>query len=75
MRDAQVNKQPANHPWRGRNYALSIGICQKNREKTHCIRGHPLSGDNLNRTKTGRECIACRRLRQRNYSLARKLTS
>lgn len=34
--------------------------------KTHCKRGHPLSGDNLYRYKDGRrECVACMRLRYR----------
>jgi hypothetical protein len=33
-----------------------------NRTKTHCLRGHPLSGDNLYRRKDGRDCKACRKL-------------
>lgn len=33
-----------------------------NARKTHCKRGHPLSGDNLNmRRRGGRECLICRR--------------
>jgi hypothetical protein len=31
--------------------------------KTHCLRGHPLSGDNLLPTKT-RQCRACRKVRE-----------
>jgi hypothetical protein len=32
--------------------------------KTHCVRGHPLSGDNVRiGTRGGRECRACRRIR------------
>jgi HNH endonuclease len=38
-----------------------------NARKTHCIRGHPLSGDNLENNKRQRVCRACRRLNwQRN---------
>lgn len=38
--------------------------------KTHCKRGHPLSGDNvyLTRGDGRRQCRACRRERQRNAS-------
>ena len=41
--------------------------------KTHCIRGHPLSGDNLRRTKGGnsyhsqRVCRTCERAYQREW--------
>ena len=34
----------------------------RNAEKTHCLRGHPLIGPNLrNRPGKGRECLACHR--------------
>jgi hypothetical protein len=34
--------------------------------KTHCKRGHPLSGENLSiRKDGGRECLACRKVHQR----------
>jgi hypothetical protein len=37
----------------------------RQRAKTHCIRGHPLSGDNL-RTRHGyRHCRACTKIRNR----------
>lgn len=37
-----------------------------NSAKTHCDRGHPLSGDNLRITPKGwRECLECRRRRGR----------
>lgn len=37
-------------------------------QKTHCVRGHPLSGDNLFLTTKGRrECRTCRRDRHREY--------
>jgi hypothetical protein len=36
-----------------------------NRIKTHCPRGHPLSGDNLYTSSSGRQCRICRRLQSR----------
>lgn len=52
----------------------------KNREKTHCVRGHPLSGDNVrvSRRTRGvhswlqRSCRACQRMHTRNYKQRRK---
>lgn len=39
----------------------------ENRNKTHCVRGHPLSGANL-RVRIGwRECLACKRVAMRKY--------
>jgi len=39
------------------------------RARTHCKRGHPLSGDNLIPTKNGRRrCRACERLLERERS-------
>lgn len=32
---------------------------QRNTKKTHCWRGHPLSGDNVNIVPAGRQCKAC----------------
>lgn len=41
-----------------------------NAQKTHCVRGHPLSGDNLYVTKRGsRNCRECIRLSQRRSRL------
>lgn len=34
-------------------------------DKTHCLRGHPLSGDNIEKGYKQRRCLACRRLRAR----------
>lgn len=39
----------------------SAAITAINAKKTHCVRGHPLSGDNLRMKKGGRVCIACAR--------------
>ena len=43
------------------------GVANKN--KTHCLHGHPFEGDNLYVTPTGkRECRACRRRRWQTYA-------
>jgi hypothetical protein len=47
------------------------GWSGRNHRKTHCKRGHPLSGDNLGRAKLGRECRACHR--EREYARKRRL--
>ncbi len=45
------------------NLAAFLGN-NHNRAKTHCVRGHPLSGDNLIRKKKGhRGCRACQKAR------------
>ncbi len=36
------------------------------KDKTHCFRGHPLSGDNLAENDRRRRCRACTRLRTAN---------
>lgn len=38
-------------------------------EKTHCIRNHLLSGDNVINTKKQRLCRACQKIRSRRYYL------
>jgi hypothetical protein len=44
----------------------------KNKEKTHCLRGHPLSGDNLYVTNEGyRQCKECAALRHLKFRTAR----
>lgn len=41
---------------------------EKRRARTHCKRGHPLSGDNLFRTVLGsRGCKECRKIHKRTY--------
>ena len=51
-----VNTLRGNSPW---------GI---NHKKTHCKRGHPLSGQNLsNRSDGSRQCKKCDAWRQRGY--------
>lgn len=37
----------------------------KNAAKTHCVNGHPFDDANTYRYKGRRDCVACRRIRQR----------
>lgn len=51
------------------NLLRGVGAAAKNAQKTHCIRGHELSGDNLKKTKNGvRICRLCNILLQRKYN-------
>lgn len=45
-----------------------------NRDRTHCHRGHPLSGDNLyvRKDRNGRKCRTCRLIAQRRWIAHRK---
>lgn len=49
------------------NVLRGIGLCAINSRKTKCNRGHELEEINLIRTKKGRECLACKRMRQLKY--------
>lgn len=55
------------------NILRGDGYCGKAARKTHCLRGHPLSGDNLVIDVTGigrgysRQCRECKRLRKARY--------
>lgn len=58
------------------NTLRGIGPTAKNAAKTHCINGHPLSGDNVmifahERGKTMRGCVTCRRKRSGDFSKKR----
>lgn len=46
------------------NVLIGIGITAINARKTHCIRGHSLSGDNLhiNKKGGGRRCKTCNKM-------------
>lgn len=47
------------------NILLGVGPTAENARKTHCIRGHPLSGDNLLTRPNGwRTCRTCERARR-----------
>ncbi len=53
---------------KGRRTQFLGGWAQRNREKTHCLRGHEMAGDNVIRRSDGRECRACRSCRARRYA-------
>lgn len=61
------------HLWLGNAAANNMDSARKGRHrngrKTHCKRGHPLSGKNLFVCSAGlRHCNTCSRIRQRIYS-------
>jgi hypothetical protein len=47
----------------------------RGQERTHCLRGHPLSGDNVRFQKKGRwmhrVCRACQEIGRRAYTIRR----
>ena len=52
----------------------SLSFSRINHEKTHCLRGHPLSGENLYLRRNGkRECMTCRDAGDRRRRRAAKL--
>ena len=54
------------------NTLRSYGPTALNARKTHCVRGHELSGNNLRIVCGGRECLACKKLlaHDRNVRIA-----
>lgn len=52
---------------RGENVLRGVGPSAQHARQTHCVRGHPLSGDNVYITpgRGVRQCIACRRERRK----------
>lgn len=60
------------------NVLRGIGISARNAKKTHCKRGHPLSGENLKvghwkaKGRTNRQCRTCLRMLNRGYDAAAK---
>jgi hypothetical protein len=55
------------------NYLRGIGPTAVNARKTHCIHGHPFSGDNLSIEKNGkRRCRICVNARHRRSYHRRK---
>ena len=43
------------------NVLRGKGLAAINSKKTHCVSGHPLSGNNLRKYKSERSCIECRK--------------
>lgn len=63
---ACVNPHHVEVVTRGENVLRGNGFSGTHARMTHCVRGHPLSGDNLYVTKQGqRHCRTCHCLRQR----------
>lgn len=57
----------------GENVLRGSGVTAINAQKTHCHRGHPLSGTNLKIKDGWRICRACAKQHQHDY-VARKRT-
>lgn len=49
------------------NIRRGDGWAGLNARKTHCKRGHPLSGENLYETPKGRHCKSCQRVRLQQW--------
>lgn len=64
------------HLWLGTPKQNSIDASQKGRvtgqSKTHCLKGHPLSGNNLYASGGRRHCRACRDHQQAAYNERKK---
>jgi hypothetical protein len=57
---------------RRENLIRGAGFIAKQAAQTHCLRGHPLFGENLYRRANGkRECRVCRLERQRSWKAIR----
>lgn len=55
------------------NARRSLSPFGKNARKTECLRGHPLSGDNLYVTPSGRrQCQTCRHMHSANHAKKRR---
>jgi hypothetical protein len=61
-------------PVTGRDNTLrGNSVSRRNAEKTHCLRGHPLSGDNLYVSPAGdRNCRTCQRAKHKRRNQALK---
>lgn len=54
------------------NVLRGIGLSARHARKTHCIRGHPFSGENLRIANRGeRVCVACIRLHYERWRAKR----
>lgn len=67
-------RQERNERRRAERAVLGRRALGNNATKTHCWRGHPLSGDNLYMRKNGRVCRTCHRAAVREYKALRRAT-
>lgn len=49
------------------NIRRGVGATVINSRKTECVRGHPLSGGNIDTSKGWRRCLACDAIRQAEW--------
>lgn len=54
------------------NVLVGTGMTAANAQKTVCKLGHPLSGDNLVISRGARQCLTCRRMRNKAYKASRR---
>lgn len=54
------------------NVHRGVSFAAVNAAKTHCVRGHPLTGTNLGRTFARRRCLTCKREDSQRYRDARR---
>lgn len=62
-----VNPQHLDPCSRGENTMRGHTITAAHAAKTHCLRGHPLSGTNVYRYRGNRHCRACRAMHDRKH--------
>lgn len=60
--------EPVTNKENGRRGEAAEAARARGLAKTHCKRGHPLSGKNLRRTAKQRICRACQLIRKRKYN-------
>lgn len=55
------------------NVLRGAGLCAENARKTHCVKGHEFTPENIYRkAEGGRECLRCKRDLCREYARRRK---
>jgi hypothetical protein len=57
------------------NVLRGVSPAANNARKTHCNRGHELTGNNVRIYKNRRICLACDKLRMRAFTAKRRLTN
>lgn len=56
------------------NSMRGFGVQRVNAEKTHCLRGHPLTGNNIAPAHRYRRCIQCARIHSRDFRARKRAT-